>query len=1029
MKLRTAFFLICTLAATCVCWAQELTARHPWLAFDRYEEYRASFYSGTGKLTTLSGGGILLTGNARSMIVRDRKFTVNRYDSPLAARFTYELQAGKPLRMVLAGTADGKPFRSTPAELRPGRGELRVELGVSGLWTVSGIELSNPGGEFELKLYRATLEMRRNPAAALLVHPVYSSRLAILSPKEKAALEVKNPTASMIVFSLDGALVHFHGRELPFQSGEQRLAPGGTFSLPLPAPDRNGHWQIRWKVRSGGDTAVGNAGMARLPELPFCQLKPGDFKFGICAHPGRWAEGERELEARAAARIGAAYVRTSVDWCDLEPVQGRPDYRLFDSVVDLFARHGLETQGMFGFCAQWAAPEATRNSGDWKNWNRAKPDLAAWKTYVGNNVRHFRGRIRIWEIWNEPDLTAFSHFSAADYVDLARVASETARAIDPELTIFSAGFAGLSPHPGRRDPDYQYKVMRDGGKYFDVHAYHGHSNFAAYARQIDERLMPLRKKAGVTIPWYANETAVSAVGGTEREQATALFKKLLFSWSRGAIGYNWYDLRNDGFSPTDPEHHFGLLTHDFQAKPVLSVYHMLARCFRGAKFLRNLALPEGCVGFEFQQGPDRLIALWNEADTAVGPLAVRSDAKRVERIDLMGNAVSPAFAENLLLLEPSREPAVYRFEKASRLEPGAEVILFQSGAVIPGVTFQQKLRLTNPLKQPIDCRLAVLPQKGFSFTPAVQKIRLEPGAEKWITLRGRIDAGIRENRLRMAYELQGAPFSGTLNLPLRMARRIPAGDGNYRRKPDFLLDRPSQVVSLCEGDPSKRHLVWKGVEDLSALLFLRMDEGEKELELYVAVTDDRHVQPETGTNIWMGDSIQFALSIPGQNGLWKIGLARLGDGGPQTFIWEAPAGFSTDMAARAIRLTTHRDAGKHTTAYRAKLRFDSFGLSPEKLRNGIRFNLLVNDNDGELREGFLQIAPGISEWKNFENFPLIVFEWPASHIQEMVTSWNSGRTRPAFSQSFSLNSSGDASKVSTRIPHSCGTVISRNGYF
>lgn len=103
-------------------------------------------------------------------------------------------------------------------------------------------------------------------------------------------------------------------------------------------------------------------------------------------------------------------------------------------------------------------------------------------------------------------------------------------------------------------------------------------------------------------------------------------------------------------------------------------------------------------------------------------------------------------------------------------------------------------------------------------------------------------------------------------------------------------------------------------------------------------------------------------------------LARLADGRPQSFIWEAPAGFPAEAAARSIRLTTHRDDGKQVTAYRAKLSFDSFGLSPEKLRNGIRFNLLVNDNDGELREGFIQIAPGISEWKNFETFPLIVFE-------------------------------------------------------
>lgn len=974
MKPRFTLVIIFCFVALFLCRAQELAALRPWLAFDRYEQYKASFYSGAGKLSALPGGGIQLTGEAHSMILRDRKFTIGRYQAPQAALFDYGLQAGSPLKMVLAGTADGKPFRTIPVELSPGGKQARVKLAGSGLLTISEIELRNPtGGRFSLKLLRAALEMRCNPAAALLVRPVYPSRLAILSPGEMAQLEISNPAGEPIPFVLKGAMVHFNGEQVPFEV-RNSLAAGQKITVPLPVVKRNGHWWIQWHIQSGSDTADGKASLAVLPKLPAYQKKPGDFMFGICSHPGRWAEGERELEAQAAARIGASYIRTSVDWCEIQPTPDRTDYRLFDSVVDLFARYGIETQGMFGFCAQWAAPESLRNTGDWKDWNRAKPDLAAWKTYVGTTARHFRGRIRIWEVWNEPDLTAFSHFSAADYVDLARVAREAVKAVDPSLVLYSAGFAGLSPHPGRRDPDYQYKAMRDGGKYFDVHAYHGHSNFAAYARQIDERLLPLRSKAGVSIPWYANETAVSAIGGTEREQALALFKKLLFSWSRGAIGYNWYDLRNDGYSPSDPEHHFGLLTHDFQAKPVLSVYHTLARWFRGAKFLRNLELPEGCVGFEFRQGADWLIALWNEADTAVGPLAIHTDAKRVERIDLMGNATVQPLADNLTFLEPSRDPAVYRFEQSSRLELGKELIAFRSGAVVPGVPFRLNLSLTNPLKKAVDCRIAMKLQKGFSFTPPQQTVRLAAEAEKQLSIKGLIDAKVRLNRINVTYELPGTPFAGSLDLPLRMARRIPADDGSYRRKPDFLLDRPAQVVSLCEGDPSKRHLVWQGKEDLGALLFLRMNSGQNELELYAAVTDDRHVQPETGTNIWMGDSIQFALSIPGQSAPWKIGLARLADGKSQVFVWEAPAGFQTEQAARAIRLTTHRDDRKHTTAYRAKLRFDAFGLSQQKLRDGIRFNLLVNDNDGELREGFIQIAPGISEWKNFETFPLIVFE-------------------------------------------------------
>lgn len=77
---------------------------------------------------------------------------------------------------------------------------------------------------------------------------------------------------------------------------------------------------------------------------------------------------------------------------------------------------------------------------------------------------------------------------------------------------------------------------------------------------------------------------------------------------------------------------------------------------------------------------------------------------------------------------------------------------------------------------------------------------------------------------------------------------------------------------------------------------------------------------------------------------------------------------------KAITLTTHRDEAGRRTAYRARLKLDAFGLDDRMLTEGIRFNLLINDNDGNLREGFIQLAPGVSEWKNFERFPLVVFD-------------------------------------------------------
>ena len=47
---------------------------------------------------------------------------------------------------------------------------------------------------------------------------------------------------------------------------------------------------------------------------------------------------------------------------------------------------------------------------------------------------------------------------------------------------------------------------------------------------------------------------------------------MAFVLEQGAIGYSWYDLRNDGINPADPEQNYGLLTNNLQPKPDYAAY-------------------------------------------------------------------------------------------------------------------------------------------------------------------------------------------------------------------------------------------------------------------------------------------------------------------------------------------------------------------------------------------------------------------------------------------------------------------------
>lgn len=167
-----------------------------------------------------------------------------------------------------------------------------------------GIELVSDGSGVDLTLHNAALLAETAPAGAFEVGLDLPARLALFSPGDPVRVRVTNRADRPQPFVLEGKLTAFYGTFLPFRR-EQTLAPGesAVFDVAEKLP-LNGHWTIDWTIRSGGDSQDGKAGFAVLPELPPYRPQKGDFAFGVCSHPNRWAAGEQELEAQAAAGSG-----------------------------------------------------------------------------------------------------------------------------------------------------------------------------------------------------------------------------------------------------------------------------------------------------------------------------------------------------------------------------------------------------------------------------------------------------------------------------------------------------------------------------------------------------------------------------------------------------------------------------------------------------------------------------------------------------------------------------------------------------
>jgi hypothetical protein len=196
-----------------------------------------------------------------------------------------------------------------------------------------------------------------------------------------------------------------------------------------------------------------------------------------------------------------------------------------------------------------------------------------------------------------------------------------------------------------------------------------------------------------------------------------------------------------------------------------------------------------------------------------------------------------------------------------------------------------------------------------------------------------------------------------------------------RLEPLAILGTGKDFLALAPG-------AWKGPADCSARCWLGWD--EQALYLAVDVTGDQQVQPYEAEEMWRGDSLQWAVDFGGRGRLclaagqarpcWEeYGLAVGPEGNTLGWQW-LPASGKPLVHLAALRRAGH-------TCYEAAVplrhmrRPSPAGGPPlpappqEPLLTG--FALLVNDNAGEGRKGWLQLFDGIGLAKDARRFGLL----------------------------------------------------------
>jgi hypothetical protein len=141
-------------------------------------------------------------------------------------------------------------------------------------------------------------------------------------------------------------------------------------------------------------------------------------------------------------RFGIRWVRLTFPWwVDARIV--RPDLTdpawldssSFEHWVDAFRANGIEVLGVLFGMARWASSASDQIDlrAGIPEWGLAAPaDSADWELFVRTLATRTRGRVRNWEVWNEPDISLFWVSTAADFVALARTTASVLHEVDPD---------------------------------------------------------------------------------------------------------------------------------------------------------------------------------------------------------------------------------------------------------------------------------------------------------------------------------------------------------------------------------------------------------------------------------------------------------------------------------------------------------------------------------------------------------------------------------------------------------------------
>ncbi len=320
---------------------------------------------------------------------------------------------------------------------------------------------------------------------------------------------------------------------------------------------------------------------------------------------------KRELAVQMAADAGYHWLRQEFPWEDIE-IHGRGDFEdrrhepyrsaweKYDNIVDLAEQYDMELIVRISNPPAWSRARGNE-VGEY-----APPDnYEDYGNFVHAVVERYKGRVRYYQIWNEPNIYpewGSYAISPDEYVELLKVGATAARNADPDAVIIAGTLAAtINMAPDAAPPSnslsdllFMQRMYNAGAAdYFDIASVQG---YGLWSGPTDRRMHPrvlnishhlflrdlmvangdAEKPIWISeMNWNAAPDDVDARYGRVSLEQQALYlptayERVRSEWPWIGVANTWYLKRaTDAWEQQGmPEAYFRLLAPDFTPQPV-----------------------------------------------------------------------------------------------------------------------------------------------------------------------------------------------------------------------------------------------------------------------------------------------------------------------------------------------------------------------------------------------------------------------------------------------------------------------------